>query len=113
MSIIHPALEAASLEEDFDLQEVWAHLLANAADPRAAAPRVIPAYAAILGELTSPDFKFLNQFCIHFEHSRHPKSTPLRLAVDQFGARPLSAVQRARRAEVAPADGTCNDLITN
>jgi hypothetical protein len=59
LSIIHPLLEAASLEENPDLQTIWANLLANSADPRHAG-NVLPAFSAILKELTSPDVKFLD-----------------------------------------------------
>jgi hypothetical protein len=51
LSIIHPALEAASLEENPDLQTAWANLLANAADPRHTG-NVPPTFVAILKELT-------------------------------------------------------------
>ncbi len=34
LKILQPALEAASLEEDESMQDIWANLLANAADPR-------------------------------------------------------------------------------
>lgn len=59
LSIIHPALEAASLEEDPDLQAIWAALLANAADPRQAS-KVIPAFVPILKEMTPAAVKFLD-----------------------------------------------------
>jgi hypothetical protein len=58
LSIIHPALEAASLEENPDLQSVWANLLANAADPRQVSA-VLPSFTGMLGELTVRDAKFL------------------------------------------------------
>ena len=59
LSIIHPALETASLEEEAGLQTVWANLLANAADPRQEG-KVLPSFPAILKELTSRDVKFLD-----------------------------------------------------
>jgi hypothetical protein len=59
LTIIHPALQAASYEEDSDLQTVWASLLANAADPRQHNP-VLPSFPTILKELTSREVKFLN-----------------------------------------------------
>src|SRR5690349_16943252 len=58
LSIIHPALEAASVEENPDLQETWANMLANAADldnPGA----VAPSFPAILKELRPVDVRFL------------------------------------------------------
>ncbi len=59
LSIIHPALEAASLEEDLNLQEIWANLLANAADPRDINP-VTPSFPAILKELSAREVKLLD-----------------------------------------------------
>lgn len=59
LSIIHPALEAGSREENPDLQELWANLLANAADPRQNLA-VLPSFAGILKELTSRDVKYLS-----------------------------------------------------
>ena len=59
LSIIHPALEAASLEEDTNLQTVWANLLANVADPRQT-NKVLPSFPIILKELTGRDVKFLD-----------------------------------------------------
>jgi hypothetical protein len=59
LSIIHPALEAASLEEDGELQDVWANLLANAADVRQV-ERISPSFSVILRELTSRQVKFLD-----------------------------------------------------
>jgi hypothetical protein len=57
-NILQPALEAASLQEDPDMQTVWANLLANAADPRHSNP-VLPSFANMLKELTSREIKFL------------------------------------------------------
>lgn len=59
LNIIHPALEAASLEEDDDLQTIWAKLIANAADPRNISP-VLPCFPTTLKDLTSRDVKFLD-----------------------------------------------------
>jgi hypothetical protein len=59
LSVIHPAIQAASLEEDPELQEVWANLLANAADPRAVHP-MPPSFPNILKELSSREVKLLD-----------------------------------------------------
>lgn len=59
LSIIHPALESASLEENDDLRSIWANLLANSSDPRAKV-NVLPSFTGMLRELTSRDVKFLN-----------------------------------------------------
>jgi hypothetical protein len=52
-------LNDATLEEDEDLQTIWANLLANASDVRRIAP-VSPAFPGILRELTIRDVKFLD-----------------------------------------------------
>jgi hypothetical protein len=54
-----PSLQLASLEDDEDLQEIWANLLANAADPRADNP-VTASFPVILKELTAREVKFLD-----------------------------------------------------
>jgi hypothetical protein len=59
LSIIHPLLEAASLEEDPDLQKPWANLIANAADPRQV-NAVLPSFPTMLKELTYREARFLN-----------------------------------------------------
>ncbi len=59
LSIIHPALQAASLEEEPDLQEIWANLLANAADPRETTP-LSPSFPAILKELSAREVRLLD-----------------------------------------------------
>jgi len=59
LNVIHPALEAASLAEEPDLQGVWANLLANAADPRQANP-VAPSFPHLLRELGVREVKFLD-----------------------------------------------------
>lgn len=58
LNILYPVLEGASLQDDPDLQDTWANLLANAADPRQANP-VLPSFAAMLKELTSREVRFL------------------------------------------------------
>lgn len=57
LSILHPALEAASLQEDDVLRQTWANLLANAADPRQR-NKVAPSFPAILKELSAYDAKW-------------------------------------------------------
>jgi hypothetical protein len=59
LSIIHPALEAASLEENPDLQDIWANLLANAATTEVE-NAVYPSFPSILKELRARDVKFLD-----------------------------------------------------
>jgi hypothetical protein len=60
LSIIHPALEAASLEEHPDLQQTWANLLGNAADPRQS-KLTSPSFPIMLRELRSKDVRFLSR----------------------------------------------------
>jgi hypothetical protein len=62
LNILHPALEAASLQEDTDLQEVWANFLANAGDPRQVT-RVEPSFVAMLRNLSSREVRFLESLC--------------------------------------------------
>lgn len=59
LNIMLPALEAASLQDQSELQTTWANLLANAADPRRQNP-VEPSFAGILRELSHREVKFLD-----------------------------------------------------
>ncbi len=59
LKIIHPMLEAASLEEDRGMQTKWANLLASAADPRAGA--MPPSFPKILSEMSAREAKFLDR----------------------------------------------------
>lgn len=58
LNILYPLLEGASLQEDPSLQDLWANLLANAADPRQERP-VLPSFQDALKNLTSKDAAFL------------------------------------------------------
>lgn len=58
LKIIHPMIEAASLEDKVSLQDVWANLLANAADARQG-DSVLPSFTDILKDLTAREVKFL------------------------------------------------------
>jgi len=57
--ILHGGLEGASLEEEPSMQDKWANLLANAADPRRQNP-VEPIFTTILKEITTREAKFLD-----------------------------------------------------
>jgi len=59
LSVLHPLLEAASVQEDSALQDTWANLLANAADPRKTTP-MAAAFPAMLKELGAREVKFLD-----------------------------------------------------
>jgi hypothetical protein len=58
LKVIHPLLEAASLEEEPELRDLWANLLANAVDPRA--PTQPPSFREIMKELTAREVRFLH-----------------------------------------------------
>lgn len=59
-----PAVEAASLEDNSVLQEKWAALLANAANPKRWAP-VLPAYVEILKQLSPQEASVLDGIYEH------------------------------------------------
>lgn len=59
LKVLLPAFEFASLEEDDYLQEHWATLLANAADPTHR-NNMLPAFAEILKQLTANEARLLN-----------------------------------------------------
>jgi hypothetical protein len=56
LKIIHPLLEASALEEEPDLQELWANLLAGAASRTMP---FLPAYIDILRHLSTEEVRFL------------------------------------------------------
>ena len=58
LDVAVPLLEAASLQEEPSMTELWAALLANAADPAQQAP-VQTAFVSILRDLTAPEAKLL------------------------------------------------------
>jgi hypothetical protein len=60
--VLQPLVEAASLQEEPDLQNVWANLLANAADGRQMTP-VEPSFVAMLRNLSSREVRFLESIC--------------------------------------------------
>src|SRR5579862_7900121 len=53
-----PALQEASLQDDETIQEKWANLLANAADPRRG-KLIVTSFSSILKELTGREARFL------------------------------------------------------
>jgi hypothetical protein len=57
-SVSIPLLMAATLEDDETLQEKWAALLTNAADPNSSP--VLPSFSNILAELSSGQARFLD-----------------------------------------------------
>jgi abortive infection alpha-like protein len=61
-------VERASVEDDDELQDRWANLLSNAADPRHEA-EVLPAFPDILRQLSKQEANFLDEL---FEVSTNP-----------------------------------------
>ncbi|MCL4852992.1 MAG: DUF2806 domain-containing protein [Bryobacteraceae bacterium] len=59
LKIIHPLLDAASLEEEPALQDLWAKLLANCADPERKQP-ISTIFLNVLRELTVVEAQFLD-----------------------------------------------------
>jgi hypothetical protein len=59
LNILQPVLEGASLQDDPDLQNTWANLLANAADAKNRI-HIEPSFARILRELSSREVQFLD-----------------------------------------------------
>lgn len=60
-TVIIPLLEAATLEDEPTLQDMWANLLANAADPRKCVI-VTGQYVSILRELSASDASFFKRY---------------------------------------------------
>lgn len=71
MKLAIPLIQAASLEEDNDLQDLWAALLANAAN--ASSPIEIQrSYVSILEQLTPLETKILDRiYSLPFDQSQH------------------------------------------
>lgn len=67
-SLLFDIISGASVEDDDELQDIWANLLANAADPRRQA-LVTTAFPMILKQLTKEEVHFLNML---FETGTNP-----------------------------------------
>ena len=103
LNILQPILEAASLQEDPDLQDLWANLLANAADPRQARP-VLASFHNVLKNLTSKDAAFLTGVYRLAEDTANRSTPETRLIpeismhggdlVEAFAAAGLSRLQK-------------------
>jgi hypothetical protein len=68
LKLLFPLLEGASFEEDENLHDMWAALLANAASPENAA-KVRPGFIAILKQMTRDEGRLLNWI---FDQQGHP-----------------------------------------
>ncbi len=92
--ILFPLLEGASFEDNEDLHDMWAALLANAASPHDAG-KIRPGLMAILRQMASDEAKLLNELY----------SGELIWEMDQQDAMDLYA-----RLGFGPADSTSNQL---
>ncbi len=61
MKVLLPLVDAASIEETDELQDIWANMLANAAAGNDRGPGVEPVFPLILKELGIQEVKFLDQ----------------------------------------------------
>lgn len=61
LKILHPLLDSASLEDNGNMQEKWAALLANAADPKKS-DDIHTSYIEILKQLTPIEAKILDDY---------------------------------------------------
>jgi hypothetical protein len=77
-----PAIQEATLQDDETLQEIWANLLANAADPQRKNPTSV-SFVSMLKELTSREVKFLNALFESIEGTGNKK--PLGVYSDKGG----------------------------
>jgi hypothetical protein len=66
-----PAFQAASLEDDETMQQKWANLLANAADPAQESP-VEPSFTSVLAELTPDAVRFIDCLYDSVAKTGHP-----------------------------------------
>jgi hypothetical protein len=62
--VLLPLLEKASVEEDEDLRQQWVALLANAS---MTPENVLPAFIAILGELSPVEARLLSRLLLRFD----------------------------------------------
>jgi hypothetical protein len=77
-----PAIEAASMEDDESIQDLWANLLANAADSETRAP-VRALYITILKDLTSCEARLLNALALDEWNSPITLSHAIKVAADR------------------------------
>jgi hypothetical protein len=81
LKLLAPIVEAASVEEDDDLQDIWARLLVSAADPATKNTDAMPSYLSVLRELSSNDVKFLNAWYDTFMTFQSDDFIPSRAAI--------------------------------
>ena len=107
-----PLIQAALAEDDDTIQDKWASLLANAADPREVVS-VLPSFATILGELTPRDARFLDAIVAYLMRVRGPRNLSNVALLDHdlqrlFEEAGLAATQRIPRI---PSDPITDDHV--
>ena len=65
LKLIHPMLDGVANEDDPDLCERWAHMLANVWDARDKRKIVLPVFASMLKDLSPREVKFLDALSAH------------------------------------------------
>lgn len=101
-------LNEASLEEDSDIQKIWADMLINAADKRQV-NLVKDSFPSILSKLSSREIKFLQ---ILYEHATRPKGPTKNPAfrysatVERFGGDHLLMLYTEHRIYAIGSDAT-------
>jgi hypothetical protein len=82
IKVLFPLLEGASLEENEDLHDMWAALLANAASPETA-DKVRPGFIAILKQMAPDEAYFLNE--VYSEQIKQRHGDPLTFVLEGAG----------------------------
>jgi hypothetical protein len=101
LKILLPAIEHASLEDDDELQDRWAALLARAADPGYQG-KMLSVFVDVLSQITPQDALFLDR-CLRTLSDKHPADD--RPFVRELGTKPrlmfLYAHPRATYDEIS------------
>jgi hypothetical protein len=79
-SLFKSITEAASIEEDDDLQDLWANLLSNAADP--SGNEILPAFTEILKQISKGEALFLNAMFIFMTNTNTNDDSSPRAAIN-------------------------------
>ena len=93
LRLLAPIIENASVEDDDDLQDIWANLLANAAGSEGVA-EVHPSFPGILKDFTPQDAKFLDSLygsALQMGKGEHRKSPANEVVFDLGVARAVYA----------------------
>jgi hypothetical protein len=114
LKILHPLIENCSLEKDDSLQEKWAALLANAANP--APPNlVLPAFAEILKQLSPIEAALLERIYSEIEAQTNDSEYLLALGFDfdDILKNYCQILGLASEHEVAAQEATVRVLVSN